>query len=244
MMTNIYDQSEFFDGYKQKRNDTLSYNEVVEMPEMKRLMPNLEGKTVLDIGCGMGHLIKHMLKLHPKHITGIDQSWNMISESRKQFNSNNVSLHHESFMMFETNHAYDVIVSSLVFHYIEDFKQCARKLSQLVNSGGTLLFTMEHPIQTATKDPEVAQEDDKGVFLRMEHYFDESIRSSNWLGTDVYKYHHTIETIFNHLIENNFEIQCVKDLGQTEEVFKMYDKARINKLKQFPPFLLVKAKKK
>lgn len=34
------------------------------MPEMKGLMPDLEGKTVLDIGCGMGHLIAHMLKLH------------------------------------------------------------------------------------------------------------------------------------------------------------------------------------
>lgn len=243
-MTNIYDQDDFFEGYKQKRNHALSYNEVVEMPEIKRLMPDIEGKTVLDIGCGMGHLIAHMLKLNPKHITGIDESLNMISASREKFNSNNVSLYHESFMAFQTNERYDVIVSSLVFHYIEDFKRCAEKLNELLNSGGTLLFTMEHPIQTATKDPEVVQEDDKGMFLRMEHYFDESTRSANWLGADVYKYHHTIETIFNNLIENDFEIQCVKDLGQSEEVFKMYDQARINKLKQFPPFLLVKAKKK
>ena len=53
------------------------------MPEMKRLMPDLNGKTVLDIGCGMGHLIAHMLKLHPKHITGIDESLNMINASRE-----------------------------------------------------------------------------------------------------------------------------------------------------------------
>ncbi|MEB7414653.1 class I SAM-dependent methyltransferase [Mammaliicoccus sciuri] len=218
-MTNIYDQDDFFEGYKQKRNHALSYNEVVEMPEMKRLMPDLNGKTVLDIGCGMGHLIAYMLKLHSKHITGIDESLNMINASREKFNTNNVTLYHESFMDFETNETYDVTVSSLVFHYIEDFKRCAKKLNQLLNSGGTLLFTMEH-------------------------YFDESSRSANWLGADVYKYHHTIETIFNNLIENDFEIQCVKDLGQSEEVFKMYDQARINKLKQFPPFLLVKAKKK
>ena len=78
----------------------------------------------------------------------------------------------------------------------------------------------------------------------MEHYFDESIRSANWIGQDVFKYHHTIETIFNSLINSGFEIECVKDLGQSEEVFKYYDEERINKLKQFPPFILFKAKKK
>lgn len=48
---------------------------------------------------------------------------------------------------------------------------------------------MEHPIQTATMDSEVKKEDKNGVYLRMERYFDESIRSANWIGKEVFKYH-------------------------------------------------------
>ena len=103
---------------------------------------------------------------------------------------------------------------------------------------------MEHPIQTATMDSEIKKEDKNGVYLRMKRYFDESIRSANWIGKDVFKYHHTIEAIFNSLINSGFEIECVKDLGQSEEVFKYYYEVRINTLKQFPPFILVKAIKK
>ncbi|QJF24349.1 class I SAM-dependent DNA methyltransferase [Mammaliicoccus vitulinus] len=243
-MTNIYDDPEFFKGYKSKRNNPLSYNEVVEMPEMKRLMPNLENQNILDIGCGMGNLISYILIHNPKHITGVEQSQNMINESRKKFKSMPVTLHHTEFMAFNTEEKFDVIVSSLVFHYIEDFRKCCQKLSQLLNNGGVILFTMEHPIQTATMDPEVKKQDENGVYLRMENYFDESIRSANWLGKNVVKYHHTIETIFNSLIDHGLEIECVKDLGQSEEVFKYYDEDRINILRQFPPFLLVKARKK
>lgn len=63
------------------------------------------------------------------------------------------------------------------------------KIIPITKSEGTLVFTMEHPIQTATMDSEVKKEDKNGVYLRMERYFDESIRSANWIGKDVFKYH-------------------------------------------------------
>lgn len=243
-MGNTYDKKDFFEKYQQKRLDPLSYNEIVEMPEMKRCLPNLKGKTILDIGCGMGQFINHMLKFKPFHITGVEISENMINVCRNNVQSNLVSLYHSDFMTFQTEQMYDVIVSSLVFHYIEDFDKCCKKLNTLLNNDGTLLFTMEHPIQTATKDPNVKQEDEHGVYLRMEHYFGESKRTSTWLDTNVSKYHHTISTIFNALIFNGFEIEYVQDLGQSKEVFENYDENRIHILKQYPPFILIKAKKK
>lgn len=242
-MNNIYDHPDFFESYKKKRQDDLSYNEVVEMPEVKRAMPVIKGKAVLDIGCGMGNLIQYILDYEPERVVGIDQSQKMISECREHFNNEQVDFHCTNFMDFKCEETFDVIVSSLVLHYIEDFNLCCRKISELLNKDGTLLFTMEHPIQTATMDPEVKKEDSDGVYLRMEHYFDETSRTSYWLDQNVKKYHHTIETIFNSLIKHGFELQYVKDLGQSEEVFQYYDEKRINKLKQFPPFLMVKAKK-
>lgn len=61
-MENNYDSKEVFDNYRVLRDNPLSYNEVLEMPEMKRNLPDLENKSILDVGCGMGHLIEHILK--------------------------------------------------------------------------------------------------------------------------------------------------------------------------------------
>jgi len=78
-VNNIYDHPDFFESYKKKRQNDLSYNEVVEMPEVKRAMPVIKGKAVLDIGCGMGNLIQYILDYEPARVVGIDQSQNMIS---------------------------------------------------------------------------------------------------------------------------------------------------------------------
>lgn len=47
-MKNNYDDKEVFDKYIVLRDNPLSYNEVVEMPEMKRNLPELKNKSILD----------------------------------------------------------------------------------------------------------------------------------------------------------------------------------------------------
>lgn len=54
MQQNIYDNNEFFENYKNTRLSNDSFNELLEQPAMKRLLPDLQGKTVLDLGCGFG----------------------------------------------------------------------------------------------------------------------------------------------------------------------------------------------
>lgn len=73
-MHNQYDEENFFNMYKEIRHSPLSYNEIVEFPEIQRYMPDLKNKHVLDIGCGFGHLLKYIQNFQPKLLTGIDAS--------------------------------------------------------------------------------------------------------------------------------------------------------------------------
>lgn len=45
---------------------------------------------------------------------------------------------------------FDVIVSSLAIHYVEDFCKLCSDVSSLLNEGGYFIFSQEHPIGTGT----------------------------------------------------------------------------------------------
>lgn len=46
---NIYDNEEFFNGYRALRNNEVNYNDLLEQPAMAKLLPELTEKTVLDL---------------------------------------------------------------------------------------------------------------------------------------------------------------------------------------------------
>ena len=45
---NIYDNSTFYKEYKEMRTTNLNANELIEIPIIKSMLPNLKGKKVLD----------------------------------------------------------------------------------------------------------------------------------------------------------------------------------------------------
>lgn len=244
-MNSQYDNKAFFESYKKLRAHPLSYNEVVEFPEIKKQLPVIQDKHILDIGCGFGHLLKYIKTHQPKTMSGIDVSQKMIEECKKDDVLNEVTFYHGGILETEINDTFDVILSSLTLHYIEDFNRLAEKLQALLNENGTLLFTIEHPIQTASTSKDIVAKDKEGLYLRLDHYFDESGRISYWGSVDYHisKFHHKIDTIINSLIKSGLTIEYIKDLGDSSEVQKYYDEKRIYKLQTFPPFLMVKAKK-
>lgn len=55
---NIYDNEIFFSGYKKIRDNKVNANNLFEIPALFSMMPKLEGKRVLDLGCGFGEHCK------------------------------------------------------------------------------------------------------------------------------------------------------------------------------------------
>ena len=51
---NIYDDEIFFSGYKKLRTNENNANNLFETPALFSLLANLEGKVILDLGCGYG----------------------------------------------------------------------------------------------------------------------------------------------------------------------------------------------
>lgn len=81
---NIYDNQEFFDGYKKLRENPTAANDIVEKPALFSLAPDLHNKSVLDIGCGYGENCVQFLKLGAKKVMGLDISSRMLEIAKRK----------------------------------------------------------------------------------------------------------------------------------------------------------------
>src|SRR5699024_12088688 len=51
-----------------------------------------------------------------------------------------------------SNSEFDVVISSLAFHYIQSFKSSCKKVYDSLIPGGSFVFSVEHPIFTSRSE--------------------------------------------------------------------------------------------
>lgn len=75
---NIYDNDSFFENFKNLRNNKINFNDCIETPILLAMIPEVNGKRVLDIGCGMGQHAKQYSDMGAESVLGIDISEKML----------------------------------------------------------------------------------------------------------------------------------------------------------------------
>lgn len=241
---NIYDNQEFFDGYKKLRGNPSAANDVIEKPALFSLAPDLHNKSVLDIGCGYGENCVQFLKLGATKVTGLDISEKMLEIAKNENSSPNILYVNKSMTdLNEITEKFDVVFSSLAVHYIEDFDKLVKDIYNLLNQGGYFIFSQEHPLTTAllTQDYWTRNSENKRIHYNLTTYALEGERKVTWIVDGVIKYHRTISSIINSLSSSGFVIEQMLEPIPSNDIMKQYPsyKKYIHK----PDFLLVKVRK-
>ena len=240
----IYDDKSFFDNYIDLRNDENNYNDLVEQPAMFELIGDVKDKKILDIGCGYGATTIKLAKNGARKVLGIDISEKMIEKGKRE-NSHEVVGYKvlPTDKLSDINDKFDLVVSCLVFHYIKDLKKLFTDISNLIESDGEFIFSMEHPICTASKCSRrwIVDQDENVERFLTDNYSEEDVRNTEWLGKSVTKYHHKLDTIFNALIEVGFIIEKVVEPQPDDAVVEKVPK--MARGLQRPVFLIIKCKK-
>ena len=110
---NIYDNQIFFDGYKKLRSNPSAANDIVEKPALFSLSPNLQNKSILDIGCGYGENCVEFIKMGASSVTGLDISVKMLEVAENENTSPNIKYINKSMTdLNEIAEKYDVIFSA------------------------------------------------------------------------------------------------------------------------------------
>lgn len=243
---NFYDNNEFFSEYSKMRENSINANELIEMPTIKSMLTDLKEKEILDLGCGMGDMAAYFIKNGAKSVYAIDLSINMLNEAIKKNSLEGITYNQMALENIDQiDRKFDIVYSSLTFHYIEDFNKLISDISNLLNRNGVLVFSQEHPLTTAPiikgKQNKYIEINNKRYYL-LSDYNNLSKRKSKVAGTKLLtKYHRNFSTIINTLISNNFTILEVKEPGANKEIVRLVDKYKYQDDKPF--FIFIKAKK-
>ncbi len=245
-MQNIYDNDMFFNEYIALRETDNNYNNLLEQPAMMNLLPDLMGKTVLDLGCGFGSDCKYFAENGAEKVIGVDISKNMINLAKK--NNSDEKIEYINMSMSEISSlkdTFDLVYSSLAFHYVENFEGLMNDIFHLLNRNGTLLFSQEHPIVTCSvDDSNYYIKDEKGTPCSyvISDYSIPGKRKTFWYVDGVEKYHRTFSQIINTVINTGFTVEKAEEPLPSESAISQ----RKGLEKEFikPSFLIIKAIKK
>ena len=119
---NIYDNEVFFSEYRKLRKREVNANNLFELPTLFSLLPDLTGKRILDLGCGAGERCTDYLKRGAARVTGIDISEKMLAAA--QIENSDPDITYLKMPMEDIgsiDDTFDVVLSSLALHYVEDF---------------------------------------------------------------------------------------------------------------------------
>lgn len=243
MKENKYDDDVFFKKYSEMNRSKEGLQGAGEWSELEKILPEFKDKRVLDLGCGYGWHCLYAAQHDAQSVLGIDISEKMLKQAKEKNNAENITYKQSAMenLAFSQD-SFDVVLSSLAFHYIKDFKSLVEQISKWMAPNGNFVFSVEHPVFTSygTQD---WYYDEEGNILHfpVDNYYYEGKRDAVFLGEKVTKYHRTLTTYLNTLLENGFELEHI--IEPQPPVDMLHIEGMRDEMRR-PMMLLVSAKKK
>lgn len=241
MRQNKYDDPDFFAAYSQMPRSVGGLQEAYEWPVFRTLLPDLRQKRVLDLGCGFGWHCRYARQEGAESAVGVDLSENMLARAREATDDPGIEYRRSAIedIHFPVD-TFDVVISSLALHYVERFDLVCRRVHACLAAGGRFVFSVEHPVFTAM----AAQDWCYGSEGERKHwpvddYYAEGPRHTHWLTEDVVKYHRTVTTYVNTLLDSDFHIVRLVEPGPSPEMLR--DRPDLKDECRRPIFLLIAA---
>ena len=196
------------------------YNELLEMPATLKLLGNVKGKKILDFGCGSGIYAKLLTKKGAK-VKGFDLSPEMLAIAKKE--NPGLDLIEGSGYKIPFKEKFDIVLASLVVHYLKDWNKMLREIKKVLKKEGYFIFSTGNPVAEAKKKITCGNETVKVL----DGYFNEGKIYGEWKNNKgkrmkISTYHKTYETIIKTLIKNGFEIVDYIDCFPLKKAKKLF----------------------
>ncbi|UCG36633.1 MAG: methyltransferase domain-containing protein [Candidatus Bathyarchaeota archaeon] len=178
-----------------------------------KLLGNVEGKDVLEMGCGGGQNAIVLAKWGAKS-AGVDISEEQIKHARNLAQQQNIEVPFhvgsmEKMEMF-SDEIFDIVLSSCAIGYSEDYEQTFREAFRVLRKNGLFVFCVVHPIANRGRTVKRG----KRKLWGLGNYFDRRRRTWTWKydDTTIAKfdgYHRTLQDYFNSIVSAGFIIERI-----------------------------------
>jgi SAM-dependent methyltransferase len=214
---NIYDDPDFHGAYRRLPRSMHGLEGAPEWPAVAALLPELDSRDVVDLGCGFGAFAR-WAAAHGAWVDAFDLSLRMLARAA-QLTADDAAITYRRVDLEEVElpaAAYDLAYSALTLHYLLDLPRLLATVHRGLRSGGSLVLTVEHPIYTAPTSIAFAEVDGRRVWP-LDHYGEEGERRRDWLASGVCKQHRTLGTWINSLVDAGFTVHRVIDWRPSNE---------------------------
>ncbi len=216
------------------RIDTKPHNAFYERPATLSLLPDVEGKRVLDAGCGPGVYAEWLVD-RGATVVAFDVSTRMVEFARDRVASRGTVLRAdlEEPLDFLENSSFDVVLSALALDYVEDWSSVFREFYRVLGPLGVLVFSVGHPFA-------------EYALHAAGNYFQTELVECQWTGfgspITMPSYRRPLGAVLNPLLEASFTLERILEPKPTER-FKEEAPEDYAVLSRRPGFLCVRAAK-
>jgi SAM-dependent methyltransferase len=215
------------------RVDSAPYNALYERPAMLSLLPDINGRKILDAGCGSGWYASQLLS-RGATVSAIDASQSMVDYARAKLAADvaagrlDIQVADLSSKLPFADGSFDGAVSPLVLHYMSDWRPALSEIRRVLKKGGWFLFSTHHPAADAERFQTTN-------YFNTEHIVDHW----DWVGR-VEFFRRSLTEIFSSVRESRFIIDKVVEPVPTEE-FHRAKPDSYERLMNQPEFLMIMA---
>lgn len=208
-----------------------NYNANYERPSLLALLPDMQGKAVIDLGCGPGEYSGTLLKRGAR-VTAVDGSEQMVEIVKEKFGES-VRCYQQDLaegLPKESENSFDLAVSALMIHYLEDLAPLFADVKRILKPSGLFVFSTHHPFVDYQLSP-------SGNYFLQETIIDEWDTVGRPVRVEYFR--RSLTQIIQPLVEAGFS---VLDLTEGKPAASMEQTApeSYRKLSTEPGFLFLK----
>lgn len=210
------------------------YNAHLERPCLQAMLKELEGKNILDLGCGSGIYAKYLLD-NGATVTSIDSSSDMIDLVIEKF-GNQLKAYVQDLSIGlpdEASESFDIAICPLMVHYIEDLSRLFADIRRVLKEDGYFVFSTHHPLVDFK-------------LTKSGNYFRREYVSEQWNTIDklveVSFYRRSLTELFNYITNNGMFVSQLSE-GKPSAEMKEISPKHYEQLSKKPNFIFIKCQK-
>ncbi|PQZ93748.1 SAM-dependent methyltransferase [Arthrobacter sp. MYb227] len=183
-------------------NETSLLNAFYERPAVLKLAGDVSNHRILDAGCGSGPLAQALTERGAR-VSGFDASEEMINLARKRLgDQTDLRVADLSQSLPYADDSFDDVVASLVFHYLEDWVGPLEEIRRVLQPGGRLIMSVNHPILYPWSNPGTD-------YFKPTRYSDEHVFNGQ-PGTLTY-WHRPLHAMTDAFSKAGFQIETISE---------------------------------
>ncbi len=207
------------------------YHKHIINPCLIDLLGDLSGKTVLDVGCGEGHLARYLADETKRSIQviGIDASEKMIriAEEKSQDFADCLAFRQADVTDLAgiPSGFFDVAICNSALMDIKNYSQAIKEVSRTLKAQGVFVFSILHPCFHTPDSDWLKDEDDNTVGWRVGSYY--ANLAWKWtpksrMSRETYCFHRTLADYVAALREAGFVITDLREPTPSEELLEQH----------------------